>query len=337
MLKRFEGPRGQIHRLRHRSDVLVGNRPGDPTERDVLVYTPPGYSPSVSTNYPLLVDLIGYTGSGASHTNWKPFGQNVPERMDRLLAEGKIGPMIVAFPDCFTAFGGNQYINSTGTGRYMDYLCDEIVPFVESNFSVRPQARGVFGKSSGGYGAMVHGMLRPDVWNAIASHSGDAYWEWLFLPVMPRLMNRLRAHDFDPVRLLTALHASEKLSSSDVDVLMTMGMAAHYDPDPSAPAGFQLPFDRSGRLREDRWANWLAWDTARMVDKHGDAIRSLRGWYLDCGDEDQYNIHWGTQLIHESLDRQGIAHVYESFHDNHSDVDYRMDVSLPWLSRVLGA
>lgn len=333
MLKRFDGPRGQIHTLRHESTVLRGNRPGDAHVRDVLVYTPPGFDDT--RDYPLLVDLIGYTGSGASHTNWKPFGLNLPERLDMLLAEGKIGPMVVALPDCFTAYGGNQYIDSTATGPYMTYLCDEIVPFVESRFPIRKNGRGVFGKSSGGYGAMVHGMMRPDVWNAIASHSGDAYWEWLFLPVMPRLINRLRSVGFDAERLLAQIHASEKLSSGDVDVMMTLGMAAHYDPDPSAPLGFQLPFDASGRLREDRWANWLKWDTARMVDHSGDAIRSLRGWYLDCGDHDQYNIHWGTKLIHESLERQGIPHVYEEFNDNHSDVDYRMNVSLPWLWRTL--
>ncbi|MSP55309.1 MAG: enterochelin esterase [Myxococcales bacterium] len=333
MLKRFDGPRGQVHTLRHESAVLRGNRPGDPHVRDVMVYTPPGYDDT--RDYPLLVDLIGYAGSGRSHTNWKPFGLNLPERLDILLAEGKIGPMVVALPDCFTAYGGNQYIDSTATGPYMTYLCDEIVPFVESRFPIRKNVRGVFGKSSGGYGAMVHGMMRPDVWNAIASHSGDAYWEWLFLPVLPRLLNRLRSVGFDTERLLAQIHASEKVSSGDVDVIMALGMAAHYDPDPSAPLGFHLPIDASGRLREDRWANWLKWDTARMVDHHGDAIRSLRGWYLDCGDHDQYNIHWGTKLIHESLDRQGIEHVYEEFSDNHSDVDYRMNVSLPWLWRTL--
>lgn len=336
MLKRFTHPRGELHRLTHDSTVLRGNRPGDPHVRDLLVYTPPGYRED--RDYPLLVDLIGYTGSGASHTNWKPFGLNLPERLDLLLAEGRIGPMIVALPDCFTAYGGNQYIDSSAVGPYMTYLCDEIVPFVESRFAVRRGARGVFGKSSGGYGAMVHGMLRPDVWNAVASHSGDAYWEWLFLPGMPRLLNRLRAVDFDVERLLKGLHDKEKLGNGDVDVLMTLGMAAHYDPDPEAPLGFQLPIEpHTGRLREDRWANWLKWDTVRLVERHADVLRGLKGFYLDCGDRDQYNIHWGTRMIHATLTERRVPHVYHAFEDDHSDVDYRMNTSLPWLSGVLGA
>lgn len=335
MLKRSQAPKGEIHRLSHDSHVLRGNTPGDPHVRDVLVYTPPGYDPAKS--YPLLVDLIGYTGSGASHTNWKAFGLNLPERLDVLLAEGRIGPMVVAMPDCFTAYGGNQYIDSTATGPYMTYLCDEIVPFVESHFSIRQGARGVFGKSSGGYGAMVHGMLRPDVWNAIASHSGDAYWEWLFLPAFPRLLDRLMKVDWDVVRLLKELHRSEKVTGSDIDVLMTLGMAAHYDPDPNAPLGFHLPVEPiSGRLIPARWERWLAWDPVRLADRHGESLRKLRGFYLDCGTRDQYNIHWGTRMVHGALERQGIPHTFSEFDDDHSDVDYRMNTSLPWLWKTLG-
>ena len=117
---------------------------------------------------------------------------------------------------------------------------------------------------------------------------------------------------------------------------MTLGMAAHYDPDPIAPLGFQLPVEPiTGRLREDRWANWLKWDTARMVDVHGDNLRKLKGFYLDCGDRDQYNIQWGTRMIDQSLTRQGIEHTWQEFDDDHSDVDYRMNTSLPWLWKTL--
>ena len=42
--------------------------------------------------------------------------------------------MIAVMPDCFTHFGGSQYINSTATGNYEDYYMKEIVPFVDENF-----------------------------------------------------------------------------------------------------------------------------------------------------------------------------------------------------------
>ncbi|MFZ5477033.1 MAG: alpha/beta hydrolase [Myxococcota bacterium] len=336
MLKRPTWPSGTVHRVPLDSRVLAGNRPGDPTRRDVLVYTPPGFDPA--TRYPLLVDLVGYTGSGASHTNWRPFGQNLPERLDRLIAAGTMGPVIVALPDCFTAYGGNQYVDSAGTGRYMTYLTDEVVPLVEANFPVLPgrDHRACFGKSSGGYGALVHGMLRPDFWGAIACHSGDAAWEYVYLPAIPRLLKRLLDHDGDVAKLLAALHAKEKLTGDDVDAIMTVGMAASYDGDPEAPLGFHLPFEwPTGRLVPERWESWLAWDPVRMVEARADALASLRGVYVDCGRKDQYHLLWGARMIHAALEARGIAHRYEEFDDDHSDVDYRMDVSLPWLYEMV--
>ena len=336
MLKRCTWPTGTVHRLHLDSTLLRGNRPGDPSKRDLLVCTPPGFDPA--RRYPLMVDLIGYTGSGASHTNWKPFGMNLPERLDLLLHEGKIGPTIVALPDCFTAYGGNQYIDSAGTGPYMAYLTDEVVPFVEANFPILPgrNHRACFGKSSGGYGALIHGMMRPDFWGAIASHSGDAGFEYLFMPVFPRLLERLLKTDGSVERLLEELFFKEKLKSGDVDVLMTLGMAAHYDGDPEAPLGFHLPFDwPTGRMRPENWERWLAWDPVRMVERRGAAYASLKAVYIDCGTRDQYSLLWGNRQLHESLVRQGVKHRYEEFDDDHSDVDYRMNESLPFLYQAI--
>ena len=82
----------------------------------------------------MLYDLVGFTGSGLAHANWKPFGDNVPERAARLIHEQKMGPAIIVFPDCFTALGGNQYVNSSAIGNYADYLTREIIPFVDREF-----------------------------------------------------------------------------------------------------------------------------------------------------------------------------------------------------------
>ena len=169
-------PCGQVHRLTLTSEVLAGNLLGDPIERELHVYTPAGYQEG--TRLPLLVDVVGFTGSGMGHTNWRASTENVPERLDRLIGEGKMGPVAVAFPDCYSRLGGNQYINSAAIGRYEDYLVEEIVPFVERRFACGGVGnRAIFGKSSGGYGAIIHGMRRADVWAAIACHSGDMGFE----------------------------------------------------------------------------------------------------------------------------------------------------------------
>ena len=327
---------GEIHRFRIDSSVLKGNTPGDPTTRFVMVYTPPGYDES--EQYPLFMDLVGYTGSGLSPLNWKPFGMNLPQRLDYLISTEKMGPVVVALPDCFTAYGGNQYINSSATGRYMDYLVDEVIPLVETQFSVQPSRdhRAVFGKSSGGYGALVHGLLRSDVWGAIASHSGDAYFEFAYLSDLPELLTELAKHGESVERFLNAIWAKEKLTKSEGMALMMIGMAAHYDPDPHAPLGFRLPLNvHTGELLADRWERWLAHDPVRLVDRYAENVRRLKGIYIDCGTNDQFRLLWGARIIHQKLERLAIAHEYQEFDDNHSDVDYRMNESLPFLYRAL--
>ncbi|MGH6877155.1 MAG: alpha/beta hydrolase-fold protein, partial [Rhizomicrobium sp.] len=150
-------PAGQVHRLTFDSRVLQDNLLGDPATRIIDVYTPTGVK---SDGLPLLVDLVGFTAGGPAHTNWKNFTENAPERLDRLIASGAMPPVVVAFPDCFTKLGGNQYINSAGTGRWADFLLEEAVPFVERRFHCGGTGRrGVFGKSSGGYGAITHALL----------------------------------------------------------------------------------------------------------------------------------------------------------------------------------
>src|SRR5881296_1011956 len=156
------------------SSVLRGNPLKDPTQRDVVIYLPPKYDPN--KRYPAAYAIVGYTGTGRSLLNVDPLMEDMKSKLDRLIRTGKMGPMIVPMPDCFTRVGGNQYINSAGTGRYDDYLRKEIVPFIERRYRV--SRRGIWGKSSGGFGSIVHGMLHPDTWQALADHSGDSLFEF---------------------------------------------------------------------------------------------------------------------------------------------------------------
>lgn len=327
-------PAGTVHRLMLDSAALRGNLLDDPTERAVHVYVPDGHD---GAGLPLLVDLVGFTGGGPSHTNWKSFGENAPERLDRLIGTGAMPPVAVAFPDCFTRLGGNQYINSAAMGRWEDFLIEEMLPFVEGRFGCGGEGRrGVFGKSSGGYGSIIHVMRRADTWSAAACHSGDMAFELCYLPDMPGTLRALARHDGSVAKFMEALEANPKPSGDDTHALMSLAMAATYDPDPSAPFGVRLPVNpETCELLEDRWAAWLEWDPARIVDAHAENLKSLKGLYIDCGTTDQYNLLYGARRLHRALDRLGVAHRYEEFPDNHSGIDYRMDESLPFLAKAL--
>ncbi len=331
-------PKGSLTSIIVTSEALKTNLLGDPTKRDIAVYIPHGVD---GVGLPLLVDLAGYTGSGLGHVNWRNFGENVPERLDRLIASGEMAPAVVAFPDCFTRLGGNQYINSAAMGNWEDFLIDEMVPAVETRFGCGGKGkRGVFGKSSGGFGSIVHAMRRADVWDAAACLSGDMAFEIAYLPDMPKTLRALAKNELDIQAWLTAFDAAQKSSGDDIGVLMILAMAATYDPDPNAFRGVRLPVDpETCELIAERWANWLNWDPVVMADRPEIIanLKSLKGLWIECGTEDQFNLLYGARRLHAKLKKAGVAHVYEEFPDNHSGVDYRLDRSLPFLARTLSA
>ena len=366
--KRSQRDAGTVVVLEHRSSILADNPLGDPHLRKLAVWLPPEYdqrSSGPGRRFPVLYDLVGFTGSGLAHVNWKPFSENLGERAARLIHDGQMGPVILVLPDCFTSLGGNQYVNSSALGNYADYLLQEIVPFVDREFRTLAsrEHRGCFGKSSGGYGAIIHGMKYASHWGAIANHSGDAYFDFVYRADWPNTLNELAKYRRSPRkagpvttpqgtvaerglqeglddgrvrRFLDALWKKPKLSGAEVHAIMNVCMAATYDPDPKAPLGFRLPFHLdTGELIEKRWERWLENDPVRLVRHHARNLRRLRGIYIDCGWRDQYHIHYGTRQLSRQLAAAGIAHRYEEFDDDHSDVDYRMDVSLPFLYRAL--
>ena len=334
MRRNHATPAGSLHRLTIGSSVLKSNLLGDPSRREVVVYLPHGQD---GRGLPLLVDLVGFTAGGPAHVNWKNFGENLPERLDRLIAEEAMPPVAVAFPDCFTRLGGNQYIDSDAMGHWETFLIEEMLPAVEGRFGCGGRGRrGVFGKSSGGYGAIVHAMRHADCWAAAACHSGDMAFELCYLPEMPGLMRALAKKEGSIEKFVTDFEAGPKWNGKDIHHLMTLAMAATYDPDPGAFCGIRLPVDpETCEVIEARWAAWQRWDPVLLAERHAADLKALKGLWIDCGKVDQYNLVYGARRLHRKLVAAGVDHVYEEFDDNHSSVDYRMDASLPFLAKAL--
>jgi len=323
---------------RLRSDVLVGNALGDPTDRDLITYLPPGYDAS-DVRYPVVYCLTGFTGTGRNLIASGGWSEGLHERLDRLIAAAAIRPMIVVMPDCFTRLGGSQYVNSTATGRYEDYIVDEIVPHVDRRFRTlaTPAGRAVIGKSSGGYGALMLAMRHADVFGLTACHSGDMYFEYCYKTEFPKLVNALTEHG--SIRaFVDQFDRQVKKRGGDIEVLNLVAMAACYSPDPDADdLGIALPVDRrTGVVDTAVWKRWLEFDPVYIVDRHAAALRSLRLLYVDCGRRDEYHLHIGARELARRLETLGIAHTYEEFDDTHRDISYRYDRSLPLISAAFG-
>ena len=321
------------HRLKSR--VLAGNPLGDPAERDVYLYLPA--AAAEARPLPAILVLVGFTGTAASHFNIDPFAENLEQRLDRLIGEGVCPPLVAAVPDCFTRVGGNQYLNSSATGRYEDFLVDEVLPFVAAQ--TRVGRWGVLGKSSGGYGAIRLGMRRSDRFAALADHSGDAGFELCYLGEFAEALGEWRRAG-GPARWLDAFWRDVNRHRKRYHKpLNCLAMAAHYSPNPESPElGIDFPFDlETGAFRPEVWARWQAEDPVALVDRHAQDLKRLRLVYLDCGEQDEFGLVWGARTVAAKLRALGGVNVhYEEFDDGHMSVGYRMNTSLPLMAKALG-
>ncbi|MDQ6766915.1 MAG: esterase family protein [Candidatus Eremiobacteraeota bacterium] len=328
--------RGRVLTLQHSSSLLRGNALGDPADRDLYCYLPPGYEES-QNRYPVIYWLSGFTGSGRMMFNFDHWVEAIDRRLDRLISAGAMPPAICVLPDCFTRLGGSQYADSSATGKYESYIIEELVPFVDSTLRTKPgrEHRGVTGKSSGGYGAMRLCMRHPDVFAALGSHAGDAYFAYCYLPDFPTFtMGIQKAGGVE--QFLRDFQALPKKTPEAMEVLNILAMAACYSPNPSAPLGIDLPVSLpSGEIRGDVWKIWEANDPVHMAREHAAALRSLKKIYLDAGTRDEWNLHIGARIFAARLEELGVSYMYEEFEDTHMGINYRYDRSFTELAKVL--
>lgn len=331
--------RGRVVITEFESEVLRGNAAGDPGTRRVPVYLPPSYDTEPARRFPVLFVLTGFTSRGRMLLNDGPWSPALDDRLDNLIAVGRCGELVVVMPDCYTRFGGSQYLNSPATGRYADHLVDELVPWADATFRTLGDRdhRGVAGKSSGGFGALTLGMRHPDVFAAVACHSGDLYFEYCYRPDLPLACSVLQRAGGSRA-FLEQFEARTQKGKDDFTALNILGMAACYSPDPAAELGVALPFDlATGAFRGEVWQRWLAHDPLLTLGSAEAALRSLRLLFFDCGTRDEFHLHHGARLFGRELERRGIPHRREEYDDGHMNVSYRYDTSLPLLARALGA
>jgi S-formylglutathione hydrolase FrmB len=319
---------GTLDKLVVESEILAGNPLGDPARRPLYVYRPPGVELASDRQLPSIYVIQGMTGQLDMWLARSAFELNFVERLDAMFRAGECPEAVIVMVDAWTSWGGSQFINSAGTGGYMDYLCDEVVPFIDDRYPTRPDRdhRGLTGKSSGGYGAMVVPMLRPDVFGALASHAGDALFECCYQPDFPLTARTLRDHFDGSYEVFNArLAAADRLEFERFGApLNTYAMGCCYSPDPDRPGHPLLPFEIStGKLIDEIWQLWLAWDPVRMAPGHAEALRSMHRIYLDAGRSDEWYLDLGAQAFASELEKLGVEYTLELFDGSHGGLGYR--------------
>jgi len=324
------------------SDLLRDNPLGDPADRPLWVYVPPGYDDEPDRRYPSVYVIQGYTGHVAMWRNRSAFRQPFPELADGVFARGEAPPAILVYVDAWTGYGGSQFVDSPGTGRYHSYLCDEVVPWVDRRYRTLADRdhRAITGKSSGGFGAMITPMLRPDLFGAFATHAGDALYELCYIPEFGDAVRHLRDYDGDIQRWWSDFRGRIAFTKeADQDLLILLGVAACFSADPDGTP--QLPFDQvTGALRPDVWQRWLDWDPVRMAGRYADALRSQRAIWIDAGKRDEWYLDLGAQAFRQQLADIGVSDdrvYFELFDATHMSIEYRYPLSLAWLCQRMSA
>lgn len=321
-----------------RSRVLADNPLGDPAERRVPVFLPPGYESS-ELSYPAVYFLAGFANGGTQLLNESPWNENLAERLERLMTDGGVRPLIVVMPDCRTRYGGSQYIDSAATGRYEEHLVTELVPLVDAKYRTVADRdrRAVMGKSSGGYGATVLAMRHPDLFGVAVDHSGDKCFDFCYRADVPACVIALARYGRSVEEFLRGFpHPPESRSRHWFTLVNMVAMASCYSPNPSSAAGFDLPFDEyTGEARADVWRRWLTHDPIELAAGHAAALRSLRLYYLDCGAWDEHHLQLCNRIYVQRLGKLGIPHVYEEFDGGHMGTAHRYDGSLRRVAATL--
>jgi len=334
-------PAGRFDEVVFESVALKGNPLGDPHQRLLWIYLPPGYEDEPDRRFPSVYVIQGLTGQLDMWHGRAAFRKNFPELADELFARGDAPPCVVVWVDCWTSLGGSQFLDSPGTGRYHAYLCEEVVPWVDARYRTLParEHRGIAGKSSGGYGAMVTPMLRPDLWGGLATHAGDALFEMCYLPEFRQSVRTLRDDYEGSYEKFWEDFRSRPAFSKDSDgtLLNDYCMAACYSADDDGKVN--LPYDlATGELRQDVWERWLAWDPVRMArtPSGAEALRSMQAISIDCGTRDQFYLDLGAEAFRRALEDAGITdYSFELFDATHSAIEYRYPLGLKYLAERL--
>jgi hypothetical protein len=315
---------GRWEELSFESEALRGNPLGDPHERPVYVWTP-----ETSGRYPTIYVLQGFMGIGPAWFNIRAFERSFPEVVDELAPAA-----IVVLVDAFTSIGGSQFLDTAAIGNYHTHICDELVPWVDAQFETNG-LRAVQGKSSGGYGAMVNAMLRPDLFAGFATHAGDALFEVSYRRNFGDAVRTLRErYDGSYDRYWEAFRSDKPKKHADHVVLDAWAMSAAY-------SDGELPFDlETGEVREDVWARWLEWDPVLMArtPQYAEALRGMRAIWVDAGRGDEFFLDLGAVAFRRALGQAGVPDevVHFELHEGtHFDTSWRYPLAISYLAERL--
>ena len=309
---------GRLIRERVHAASLETNVTHESADRSVSIYLPPSYDSSPNKRYPVLYLLHGI---GDTDETWiQPWikgapWQSVSDVLNRGIAEGRFGEMIVVMPDARTNWGGSFYTNSSATGNWEDFIIKDLVNYIDTRYRTlaRPESRGIAGHSMGGYGAIKLGMKHPDIYSVVYGIN-PALLGW-----GQDVSSDNPAFDF----LLTKQpKTAEEATQGGFYALGIIVVAQAFSPNPKREGTFaDLPFERvEGKIQkaEPAYSQWTENMPLYMVDKYVANLKKLRGFKFDSGYDDEFkHIPPTSRALSAALTKNGVNHVFEEYNGDH--------------------
>ncbi len=305
---------------------LESNYLGDPTSRDIILVAHNFHDES-----PILIGLAGFFGTSLSFLNRSYSSRDFISTLERICSGMPDLSFMIALPDSMTSLYGNQYMNSSCVGNYEDFITKDVVGFLQKSYGKRKL--GIFGKSSGGFGAYNLTIRNPNLFSGFVDVSGDSGFEYCYLRDFPDSIEAFRKDGLNA--FLEKFRKSPTHSRQDLNAMGTAAMAAFYSPNRNEIGKIDLPFDlHTGLLDYEIWKRWIEHDPARNIKSNIQSLRNKK-IIMQVGNRDEFSINIGMRSMHETLGLAGIDHEYNEYDEGHFSIDYLYEYSLPMLLSYL--
>jgi S-formylglutathione hydrolase len=319
---------GTYARIKVHGKSLEGNLSGEPADRDVSVYLPPGYQTQNNRRYPVVYLLHGYTNSdigwfGPDSRCSFANGNTMTAAADRAFTSGGTREFILVMPNAYTMYQGSMFSNSITTGDWEAFIARDLVAYMDGHYRTIPDrgSRGLAGHSMGGYGTVRIAAKYPQVFSAIYILSACC----LTANLNPNPQGSTKAE---------ALKSPEEAKGAERRLATLLAEAAAWSPNPqNPPFYFDLPA-RDGKIQPTVVAKWVANAPLAMIDQYANSLKMLRIG-MDVGDKD--GLAASNRELNRVINSYGIQTAFEIYDGDHTNhiVDRMEKVVLPFFAKNL--
>ncbi|SJK84787.1 alpha/beta hydrolase-fold protein [Cuniculiplasma divulgatum] len=305
---------------------LKNNYLNDPWKRKITII-----EHNVNDTTPILIGLAGFYGSSSSFFNRSFTSIDFMGVLNKIINHDRVNSFIIALPDSMTSLGGNQYLNSIAVGNYEDYIVNDVMGYLKTRYGIRNT--GLFGKSSGGFGAYNLTIRNPEKFQGFIDVSGDCGFEYSYIRDFPDAIRMIRNNGLSEI--IRQFKEKDFHTMAELNTMNIIAMAAFYSPDNGEERKISLPFNvNTGEIKSNIWFRWKAYDPLVNVYDHFEKLREKK-IILQTGKNDEFSLNLGIEGLSKILLTHSVDHVSQTYEGGHFGIDYLYLDSIPELISYL--